>query len=37
MPGLRYNFDQQCKFAFGINATHCINKRKVNLIDDYSF
>ena len=27
MSGLLYDFDNQCKFSFGINATHCRNKK----------
>ena len=27
LPGLSYDFDSQCKFAFGKNATHCEHKK----------
>ena len=32
MPGLFYDFDQQCKFSFGINASFCKKYKKVNIL-----
>jgi len=31
MPGLIYDFDQQCKFSFGINASFCKKDKKVSI------
>ncbi len=28
-PGLIYDFNEQCKFSFGKNATHCKKKEVI--------
>ncbi len=33
LPGLSYDFDRQCQFAFGKNASYCLD-RKVGKCDD---
>ena len=27
LPGLTYGYEHQCKFSFGENATHCVEKK----------